>query len=262
MAPLAKSAAEKALAIDPANSLAHSVLAAMAAVFDFDWKVAETHHRKAMAVEPVPPMVRSSYAMWYLLPLERIPEAMEQIRLSLDNDPLSMPLHLGMAWCMYFLRQYRGTIEYGRRALEIDANYYLIWSAMGLAQLGAGFAQEAITSLKRVVELAPWWHVGGWYLAAAYHQAGDHERGQEVARKLTGSYGHAFVAAVYYAAVGEVDAMFEALDGAYRQRDGNIFKIQHEPFFDPYRADPRFQALLRRMNLASNVANALGVPCA
>ena len=82
---------------------------------------------------------------------------MEQSRLALETDPLSMLLHFGMALSMYYAKQYRETIEYARRALEIDANYYLIWFVMGLAQLRAGFAQEAITSLKRVVELAPWW---------------------------------------------------------------------------------------------------------
>ena len=61
---------------------------------------------------------------------------------------------------MYWSKQYRETIEYARRALEIDAKYFSIWYVMGLAQLRAGFAQEAIASLKRVVELAPWWHTG------------------------------------------------------------------------------------------------------
>ena len=43
--------------------------------------------------------------------------------------------------------------------------------------------------------------------------------------------------------------MFEALDGAFRQRDYYIFRIQYLAFFDRYRSDPRFQDLLRRMNL-------------
>jgi tetratricopeptide (TPR) repeat protein len=52
---LAKSAAEKALAIDSANSESHSVLGMMAAIFDYDWKLAEEHFRKAMATEPSRP---------------------------------------------------------------------------------------------------------------------------------------------------------------------------------------------------------------
>jgi hypothetical protein len=43
--------------------------------------------------------------------------------------------------------------------------------------------------------------------------------------------------------------MFEALDVAHSQRDVGLTSLQAFPFFDPYRADPRFQALLKNMNL-------------
>ena len=249
VAPLVKSAAEKALAIDPANSEAHSLLATVAGVFDYDWKLAEEHHRKAMAAEPVPPLDRFRYAHWYLRPLGRFAEAMEQGRLALETDPLSMVLHYSMAQSMYYTKQYRETIEYARRALEIDANYYLMWFTMGIAQLH-GFPQEAIISLKRVVDLAPWFHIGAWLLAAAHYQAGDHERSQELVRKLASSNSHTTGAAWYFAATGEVDAMFAALDAAYSERDPVLLSIPPGRFFDPYRADPRFQALLAKMNLA------------
>jgi serine/threonine-protein kinase len=250
VALLAKSAAEKALAIDPANSDAYSVLGTVAAVCDYDWKAAETHFRQAMAAEPVPPTVRIRYAIYYLLPLGRVAEAMGQSRLGLEIDPLSTIGHFGMAWSMFFAKQYRETLEYARRALEIDANQYLIWLVMGLAQLRAGFIQEAITSLKRAVELAPWYNLALGSLAAAYYEAGDHERSQEWARKLAHSHRHTLGAAIYYAAADEMDAMFEALDGAYRHRDKVLLDIQNLFFFDPYHADPRYHALLQRINLA------------
>jgi hypothetical protein len=43
--------------------------------------------------------------------------------------------------------------------------------------------------------------------------------------------------------------MFESLEGAYQQRDFNLRFIPVDPIFDAYRADPRFQSLLRRMNM-------------
>jgi hypothetical protein len=84
----------------------------------------------------------------------------------------------------------------------------------------------------------------------AYHKAGDHERSQEWALKLSDAHGQSFSASAYYAAVGDLDAMFGALDGAYEQREMLLLLLPNEPLFDPYRADPRFQALLKRMNLA------------
>ncbi len=250
IAPLAKSAAEKALALDPSTAEAHSALASMAGAFDYDWTGAERHYRQALASEPVQPRFRYSYAVHYLLPVGRVPDAIKQCRLALETDPLSMLLHWGMVHSLYAAKQYREAIECARKALEIDANFFQVWMLMGLAQLQAGLPQEAITSFKRTVELAPWSLMSSWLLAAAYYQAGDRERSQEWVLKLAGSHGDNVGAALYYAIAGEVDTMFESLDGSLRQRDYYIFRIQYMPFFDPYHADSRYQALLQKMNLA------------
>ena len=87
-------------------------------------------------------------------------------------------------------------------------------------------------------------------LASAYYRAGDHERSREWARRLALSHGHSVGLARYYATTGEVDAMFEALDGAYEQRDLFLVWLQRWTSFDPYRADRRFQSFLKRMNFA------------
>jgi serine/threonine-protein kinase len=249
MAPLAKAAAAKALTIDPTNSESDSALAVMAAAFDYDWKAAENHLRKATAAG-ASARTHYLYAVYYLLPLGRVPEAMERSQLALESDPLSMLLHFGMAWCMYCARRYSESIECAQRSFEIDPNYYMNWLTMGLAQLGARKREEAIASIQRVTELAPWWSAGWGYLAAACYLANDRERSQQLARKLADSHNHTLGAASYYAAAGEKDAMFEALDGAFQQRDVFLVYIQSLPFFDPYRADPRFQSLLAKMNLA------------
>jgi hypothetical protein len=119
-----------------------------------------------------------------------------------------------------------------------------------MAQLHADPAQEAIANFQRAVELTPWLGRPARWPAIAYHQAGDHPRSQELARKLAASYGQTYWAAFWYAATGEVDAMFAAFEGSYQQRDRMPIDIENERFFDPYRADPRFQALLAKMNLA------------
>jgi hypothetical protein len=53
----------------------------------------------------------------------------------------------------------------------------------------------------------------------------------------------------YYAAVGEPDAMFEALEEAYRQRSRELVNIRQMWLMDQYHIDPRHQALLAKMNL-------------
>jgi hypothetical protein len=64
MAPLAKSAADRALAIDETLSEAHSVLGLVAGAVEFDWKLAGQHFQRVMAVDPVPPLVRVIVTCW------------------------------------------------------------------------------------------------------------------------------------------------------------------------------------------------------
>ena len=49
--------------------------------------------------------------------------------------------------------------------------------------------------------------------------------------------------------LGEIDSAFEWLNRAVDECDQYMMPIKSYRFFDPIRADPRFQALLRKMNL-------------
>jgi len=246
VAPAAQSAAQKALAIEPENAEAHSVLGCLAGIFDYDWESAELHHRKAIAVEPVPSMVRYGYALFNLLQRGRWAEAKEQCRLALENDPVSMFNHFGMAWSLFAAREYRASIEYARQAQTFDASFPFLWLSMGFAQLGAGAVQEAIATLQRACELAPWSWFAWAGLAAAYHQTGDRERGRECLKALSG-WQLRMGEGLYYTVIGDADAMFEAFEPAFQSRD---YIPIYFPSFDRYRADPRFQELVRRMHLA------------
>lgn len=256
--PLVKFEAQRALAIDPAHSEAHSVLAIMEAIFAYDWKATQQHYRSAMEVEHVLPLVRFRYAMHYLCPLGRLDDAMVQIRLALETDPLSVLLHFVMGWSKYLAGQYQETIEYARTAVELDPNFHFGWFTLGLAQMGAGLTGEAIASFQQLHELAPRWHLSLGLFATVHYQAGDHKRCEEWAAKLAGPPTATLGAAVYYANTGEVDNMFQALEGAYRERDMFLVYLQNLPFFKPYHTDSRYESLLRRMNLASRAAHAQG----
>jgi len=53
-----------------------------------------------------------------------------------------------------------------------------------------------------------------------------------------------------YAGLGETDRAIEWLERAYQARVANLTYIKVHSRYDPLRDDPRFQDLLRRMNLA------------
>jgi len=194
----------------------------------------------------VPPLLRYRYAVFFLLHFERFEDATEQCRLALENDPVSILNHFGVAWSMYAAKAYRPAVQYARRALEIDANFHPIWTTMGFAQLSAGCAQDAIASLQRAYELAPWNFAVLAGLAAACHQVGDRERGEHVLQNVSGRQLET-AKGLFYGITGQRDAMFEALDQSVQKRD---YLPLYLPVFEPYRTDPRFQDLLRQMHLA------------
>ena len=55
--------------------------------------------------------------------------------------------------------------------------------------------------------------------------------------------------ACVYGGLGEMDAAFEWLDRAYEERAFIIDEAKVSPHFDAFRGDPRFDTLLRKMNL-------------
>ena len=249
MALLVKASAEKSLALDPGSIQSHSLLAVLAAVVDHNWNAAAGHHARALA-ENISPGGRHGYSVYYLLPLGRTADAIEQSRLALENDPLSMIRHMGLAYALNFGKRYNESMEASRRALEIDPNSYLIWHALGMAQFFAAQNEDAIHSLKRAVELAPWFASAVGMLASAYHRAGDQEHGREWVERLAQSDPDSLAMAEYYATTGETEAMFQALERAYQKRDVFMIYMRVWPSFDPYRPDARFQSILQRLNLA------------
>jgi hypothetical protein len=48
--------------------------------------------------------------------------------------------------------------------------------------------------------------------------------------------------------MGNLDQVFEWLEKAYEERDSSLVTLNGNPIFQSIRSDPRFQALLRRMN--------------
>jgi eukaryotic-like serine/threonine-protein kinase len=247
---LAMASADKAVALDPASAEAQSVRGMLAACVDFDWNTAEQYFRRALEMQPVPAGVRTRYAATYLIPHGRFAEAAEHVRLALESDPLRVVSHVSAMMAKFCLGRSEEATEHGRRALEIDPGHAVAFLWMGWIQMEAGSARDAVASATRVMELAPQSPRSGWFLAAAHYRAGDIEQARELAQKQASGGEQGIFAAMYYAVTGEADRMFETLDAVSVSQPAELIFLSYHPLFDPYRDDPRFQALLRKMNLA------------
>jgi len=155
-------------------------------------------------------------------------------------DPLSMLFHFGLAWCLLSAGQCRESIACARRAMEIDPNFHLIRLAMGFAQMDSGLHDGAMGSFQKGGGTGAMVACRPGCLAAACCCAGDYERGREYRRQFARQDGLNLGDAIYYAKAGEADAMFAALESAYRKRDFFLPSVPTMASFDPL---PRRPAL-------------------
>jgi eukaryotic-like serine/threonine-protein kinase len=253
MAPLARSAAQKALAIDPTLSEAHSVLALVVGAVEYDWQTAERHFQAAMAVDPVPPLVRLRYGLYFLTPHGRFEDAVAQYRRALETDPLSMMAHFGLAFAFYCQRKYDLAIAHAARAVDLYPDYWLVHLAMGLALSHKGPLQESIASLEKTVQLSPSFTLATGFLAASYARSGDRGHAEKLMKSISERSAKQYVSpacfAIYHAALGQTEKTFEFLQAAFADRDPYLTRMAAEPYFDSVHSDPRYLDLRKRLNL-------------
>ncbi len=246
----ARQYAQKALDLDPALADAHLVLGAVHFFGDRDWAGAEREFKLAIELNPGDSEARRAYSA-YLSALGRREEAQAELRLAQELDPLYVVTQVTSGWVFYFARQYDKAAEQCQKALELDPNSAGAYDCIGLSYLARGMYDQAIAACQRAVTLsgnAPSRAVG---LGEAYALAGEKSQAEQVFLNLRERSMHAYLPPVFlarlYLAFGDREQALAQLEQAYRGGDHYMVWLKVERAFDPLRADPRFQDLLRRV---------------
>jgi hypothetical protein len=121
-------------------------------------------------------------------------------------------------------------------------------SRMSLAQIGLvqGRPQEA---LQEAEQLQGAFRTRTY--AMAYHVLGRERESDVALRELIATYqtSAAFSVATVYAFRNQRDEAFAWLDRAYAQHDGGLIATKVEPLLKNLHGDPRYAALLKKLNL-------------
>ena len=149
--PKAKKMALKALEIDESSAEAHTSLALILGIHEYDLPAAFREFSRALDLNP-------NYAlahMWYggyLVCLGRSSEALEEITRAQELDPLSSLVHVAAGFYLFNARQYDLSIEQTRKSLEIEQNYPIAHWALGLAYQQKQMTENAIIEIQKAVE--------------------------------------------------------------------------------------------------------------
>jgi len=248
----ARTAANKALTIDPTLGEPHAILGLIAQNHDWNWEESEREFKLAMALDPND----ATPHHWYSAGLAvrgRFEECFRENAMARQLDPLSLIIRTAEGEYLYLARRYDDAIGKLDRSLEIEPNYAFAHLDRGLSYEQKGKWREALADLEtaRRLDDTP---VNAAMLGEAYALSGDKSRARQILGELQARAKREDVSALYpaiiYAGLGEKDAAFAGLEGAFQERATHLLALKTAALYDPLRSDPRFDDLLKRMRMA------------
>ncbi len=252
----AELAVRRALELDQNLAEAYSVLGWVQLSYRWDWAGAEQSFRRAIELEP------SAFAGYqgisFALSVQgQLDEALVAAKSAYDLSPLSAFARIALQEVYYKQRNFDEAIHWTERILALSPSDGLNIAFLGIARALRGdsstdvlpYAERALQAVSDDASVA---------LAVALlhahlgNEATSHEIVEGVITKRNSEYVSAGFVAAVYANLGQADLAFEWLDRAYDDYDSWLFNLNY-PDLDGIRSDPRFEALLTRLNLPIDV---------
>jgi TolB-like protein/Flp pilus assembly protein TadD len=255
MLPPAELAARKALAIDPTLAEAHASLGLIRSIYAWEWAEAEEHYRRAIELNPGYATTHHWFAVDYLGMLGRMPEAFDEIEIAKQLDPLSPIIREGKGYLLMLSGRHDEAIEEYRQILDLDCFFYKAFTAMGRAYTQKGMYEKAIDMLQKGRSLSgdiP--HILG-VLGQAHALANRPTEARRVIEELSELATRRHVPSTSFAIVhiglGEKERALEWLEAGAAAREPALIALNVHPAYQCLRSEARFQAILRKIGLAS-----------
>jgi TolB-like protein/lipoprotein NlpI len=250
----ANEAAAKALELDDNLAEAHTSLAGLLDN-EWEWIKAEEEFAKALRVNPNYATAHHWYSL-YLYDLGRLDEAIKELKIAEELDPLSPIIHACGANHYLAARNYELATEEVDKALELDPNfapghYHRVW-----VYLAKSMFKEAMAELERTVPLfEPLSTSSKAWIGAAYAIAGRTQEAKQFLRECEGASAHeraeentphgTWALAIMHLKLGSKDQAFECFEKAFEARTLSPF-AKLWAFLDELTSDPRFDELVRK----------------
>jgi TolB-like protein len=229
-----RSAAEKAIQLDPLLAEANDALA-IAYARDGQWEQSEKSFHRAIELAPSRTESYDDLAMYLLLPLGRIGEAVSRMHIAEKADPLSPEVHMVTGYVLLSAGRYD---EAAGHCEKLPADSPDKAECLGRALVGQGRIGEAIP----ILATAP----NPRYLGYAYGRAGRREEAEKIA---SASPDGRLLQALIFAGLGDKERTLQALERLATLGPVRLGRDLTYPEFAFVRGDPRVKALRKKVGL-------------
>jgi len=249
--PQAKAAAQRALAIDDSLAEAHTALGFYLSNYEWDRNGSEKEYRRAIELKP-------NYATahhWLGADpsnIKRFDESIAEMRRAEELDPLSPIIGTNLGDMLVLSRRYDEAIAQFKRTLIRNPNFEYAHLALSRAYGSKGMYPEAIAEARRALELNYGSSTKG-FLGLWLIRSGKRDEGlkllSELKEEAKQTYVQGDVIALIYLGLGD---KVEALNWLEKHMSthaetANAYSVS--PQLDELHDEPRFKAMLKRMNL-------------
>jgi serine/threonine-protein kinase len=251
--PKAKAYAALALADDSTLVEVHTSLAFIAVFYDWDYPTATVEFDKALTLSDRNAPTHLYHA-WYYLLTDSVSQAINAMHRALDLDPYSGLINTRLISILFYAGHYNEALTQARQVFERDSNFVGVRQELARAYVVLGRCSEALAALHNSVEqpLSLLQGVRGYtYAKCGRRLQARAELNHLVRRARSGEYISHYALALIQAGLGDNEEAIGELEKASAERPGGMFMIKREPAFAGLHSDPRFVALLRKVNLAA-----------
>jgi len=250
--PKANVAALTALKLDPNLADAHYTLANLK-VDDWDWHTAQQEYERAIELNSNLALAHRYYSV-YLSYMGRHDEALKEINVARDLDPLSARINSTYCQSLYFARQFDASIDQLKKTLQSEANQPYAYVLLANSYAAKGMHTEALDAYQQAAKLGFLTSSTRIYSATESARTGNSAAAKKALSDLQMSkeYVSSTDLAVLYDALGDREKAFAALESAYQSRDVQLQFLLVDPRFDSLRSDARFGELIKKLRFPTS----------
>jgi TolB-like protein len=248
----ARAAAEQAFKNGGTVAEAHTAVARVQFLFDWDWRAAEANLRHAVALDP-----NSAQSYWLLghalSQQGQHDRALAAARRARELEPLSALSHSMSSQIAFSARDFEAAVAHAREALLAEPDFWVAYWQLGQAHQQMGGTEQALEAFAEASRLSNGnskpISVSAYTLATSGRVSEAREVLTALEQRAQGRYVPPYSIALVYAGLNEDERMFEWLDNALSVRDVHLIYLLVDQKWDQFREDERFQDLLLRSRL-------------
>ena len=249
--PIAMKYTSKALSLDSTLTEALTTLGFIQSIFDYNWQKSKQTLEKAIKLNPQYPDAHLYYGNLLQYTGENTNLGIAEVKKAVELDPLNSRLNWVLGRNYFLANENNLAIDQLKKTILLDPNYDNAKLTLSLVYLKLKMYSQAFELIKQLPKPAA---TNRWgqspIICYALAITGDTTAAKSILESaLVSSAISNYPLSYVYVALQNYDKALTCLERAYQKRELGLYWVKIDPLLDPIKNEPRFKALLIKMNL-------------